>query len=281
MLVFLFTDIENSTGLWEDYYQEMARALPHHNAILEACIQEHGGHVVKQMGDGIFAVFSGGDPMTGALHIQRQIGETNWGSVGELRVRIAINAGEAFQQEGDYFGPAVNRTARLVDIGWGGQTLLTPEVLDVCPFPSSARLQDLGVHLLRDLSHPVQIYGLVHPALGQQEFPPLRSLSSMHPQTLAEALHTAQEFDVVPLALYTLVGVARLMAYKGDKERAAELLGLVTSHPVSSDFAKNKAWEVVTELETELPPDVFAEAQQRGASYDLNLLINEILLDIG
>jgi hypothetical protein len=103
----------------------------------------------------------------------------------------------------------------------------------------------------------------------------------MHPQTLAEALHTAQEFDVVPLALYTLVGVARLMAYKGDKERAAELLGLVTSHPVSSDFAKNKAWEVVSELEAELPPEVFAEAQQRGASYDLNLLINEILLDIG
>jgi class 3 adenylate cyclase len=279
MPVFLFTDIENSTGLWEEHYHAMEQALHLHNAIIDECVLEYGGEVVKHMGDGVFAVFDGGDPLTCTLHIQRQVGENDWGTIGDLRVRAALNAGEAIHRDDDYFGPAVNRTARLNGIGWGGQTLLTPEVLDWCALPQGAKLQDLGVHLLKDLSRPVQVYALVHPALGPQEFPPLRSLSSMHPQTLLEALHMAREFDVVPLALYAMVGVARLLAYQGESEYAAELLGLVTSHPVSSTFAKDKAWQLLSELEATLPPDTLEASQARGATRDLPEVIADILGD--
>lgn len=281
IFVFLFTDIENSTGYWENFPELMKSALDAHDAILAESISRYGGQIVKNMGDGVFAAFEGGDPLTCALVIQRRLSETDWGDLGQLRVRLALNAGPAYQHNGDYFGPTVNRTARLSDIGWGGQTLITPEVLEVCALPSGASVRDLGVHLLKDLSRPVQVYGLVHGGLPDTEFPPLRSLSSMHPKTLTEALQTAQELNVQPLALYTLVGVARLMAFKGDYERAAELLGLVTSNPTSSDFAKGKAWEVLGELKQDLPEAALDAATQRGSGYDVQTVIDHLLHEFG
>ena len=178
MSIFLFTDIEGSTTKWEKHREEMGKALSRHDALLQGCMQAFGGRVIKHTGDGVFAVFEQGDPLLCALEVQKRLAREAWGEIGELRVRMALHAGEAEKRGGDYFGPVVNRTARLLSSGWGGQVLLSSEAASFCPLPSQATLKDLGTHLLKDLIEPQRIFMLTHPELPLKEFPPLRSLTA-------------------------------------------------------------------------------------------------------
>jgi predicted ATPase/class 3 adenylate cyclase len=177
MPAFLFTDIEGSTQLWEVHGRVMGTALSRHDQILRDCIREHGGRIIKHTGDGVFAVFESGRPLECALAIQRRLAHTDWGPIGRFRVRIAINAGEAEERSGDYFGSVVNRTARLLYAAWGGQILLSDQVVRTFPLPPDSTLYDYGVHMLKDLGHPQQVFGLAIKG-EEQEFPRLRSLSS-------------------------------------------------------------------------------------------------------
>ncbi len=178
MPVFLFSDIEGSTKKWEQYKEEMSKALVVHDQIVQRNIRKYGGTIVKHTGDGFFAVFEDGDPITCAVSIQRDIEQIDWETIGELRVRMALNAGYAEKRENDYFGPVINRTARILAVAWGGQILATPEVLNSCPLPPDVVAKDLGKHMLKDLGEPQLIYCIMSPALKIQEFPPLRSLST-------------------------------------------------------------------------------------------------------
>jgi predicted ATPase/class 3 adenylate cyclase/uncharacterized protein HemY len=183
MPVFLVTDIEGSTQLWEQHRHAMGQALIRHDAILKSEIEQHGGRIIKHTGDGVFAVFDEGQPLDCALAIQRRFGQERWRPLAEVRLRIALHAGEAEKRGDDYFGLVVNRTARLLPIGWGGQILLTPAVAALAALPAAATLTDMGNHLLQDLTEPQAVYMLRRPDLPHQEFPPLRSLS-MHNHNL-------------------------------------------------------------------------------------------------
>ena len=176
-VVFLFTDIEGSTQLWQKHAAAMPEALARHDRMLSAVILDHGGSVIKSLGDGLMAVFTGGQPLHAALEIQRQLQAADWAPIEILRVRIGLHTGPAEQRGQDYFGLEVSRTARVMAAAWGGQVLLTPQVLETCPLPPGASIQNLGVHLLKDLFEPQAILGLVHPDV-LSDFPPLRSLSA-------------------------------------------------------------------------------------------------------
>jgi len=178
MPIFLFTDIEGSTQKWELNPAAMKPALARHDEILRTQIADGGGRIIKHTGDGIFAIFDAGQPLACALGIQREMQSENWGKVGEIRVRIGLHAGVADKDGADYFGPVINRAARVMTIAWGGQIILTPEVRQAAPLPEGAVFTDLGVHLLKDLTEPQQIYGLTRSDLKLKDFPPLRSLSS-------------------------------------------------------------------------------------------------------
>ncbi|MEN8207939.1 MAG: tetratricopeptide repeat protein [Candidatus Fermentibacteria bacterium] len=178
MPVFLLTDIEKSTRLWENHPDAMKAALELHDAILERSVQNHGGAIIKNTGDGIFAVFEEGDPLACALHIQRVLQDEDWGDLKEIRVRMALHSGSAQKREDDYFGSEINRTARLLNAGWGGQILLSSSALEACGIPAGARIEDLDVHMLKDLEKPIRVFGLMHPDLVLKDFPPLRTLSS-------------------------------------------------------------------------------------------------------
>jgi predicted ATPase len=156
----------------------MGDALSVHDQIVDSCVTRGGGRIIKHTGDGVFAVFDEGQPLQCALDIQRQVADTDWGPIGRLRVRIALHAGEAERRDNDFFGSAVNRTARLLLAAWGGQILLSEEVARVFETPEGSALHDYGVHMLKDLGHPQQIYGLIDLRLEEEEFPPLRSLST-------------------------------------------------------------------------------------------------------
>jgi predicted ATPase/class 3 adenylate cyclase/uncharacterized protein HemY len=216
MPIFVFTDIERSTHLWEVHGRGMAAALSLHDEILRSCVQEYGGKVIKHTGDGIFAVFEDGDPLGCALAIQTRMRAADWQGIGRLPVRIAIHRGEAERRGDDYFGSAVNRTARLLTAAWGGQTLLSEDVMHTLAAPAGSEFTDHGVHMLKDLEHPQRIFGLVTAANADEPYPPLRSLSTrshnLPPQPSPfvgrkrELAEIAERLDQPTCRLLTLVG---------------------------------------------------------------------------
>lgn len=216
MPVFLLTDIEGSTVLWEQYGEGMRAALARHDAILAHAVAAHGGVIVRHTGDGAFAVFRAGEPLACALAIQRELAGGDWGVVGEIHTRIAIHLGEAEERAGDFYGPAVNKTIRLCETAWGGEIVVSGAAA-VLPLPAEAAFQDLGVHLLRDLGEAERVYRLDHPDLPYREFPPLRSLRS-HPNNLPPQAtpFVGRESDLAAVRQQLLDSGTRLLTLRGS-----------------------------------------------------------------
>ncbi|MFI0607222.1 MAG: adenylate/guanylate cyclase domain-containing protein, partial [Anaerolineae bacterium] len=167
-LTFLFTDIEGSTARWEAQREAMAGALVRHDALLRETIEGRGGTVFKTVGDAFCAVFADAEAALGAaMDAQRALAAEAWSAFGpefaDLRVRMGLHTGKADERDGDYFGPALNRTARLMSAGHGGQVLLSRAAEEQLAdrLPPGSRLRDLGEHRLKDLRHSERIYQLV------------------------------------------------------------------------------------------------------------------------
>lgn len=178
---FLFTDLENSTGLWQQAPEAMHDALARHDAITHAAVKNHNGRIVKTTGDGLHAVFeSAVDGVWAAVSMQRAIENEEWpDETGPLKIRIGLHAGESRERAGDYYGSTVNAAARIMDLGHGGQIVLSEVTVLLLRGHMLADISfsDLGVHKLKGLALPEKIFQLCHPDLVQ-EFPPLRSLST-------------------------------------------------------------------------------------------------------
>jgi predicted ATPase/class 3 adenylate cyclase len=169
-VTFVFTDIVGSTRRWEEEPDAMRVELERHDALLRSAIESNGGHVVKGTGDGTLAAFSDADA---ALRAAAQAQGAVAGTV-PFGVRVAVHTGAADQRDGDYFGPTLNRAARLVAVAHGGQVLVSQATASLV---SGANLRDLGEHRMRDLSRPERVYQLVIDDLPA-DFPPLRSLEA-------------------------------------------------------------------------------------------------------
>lgn len=178
MPTFFWTDIESSTRLWQEHGEKMTQVLAQHDAILQATIQELGGKIIKHTGDGFFSIFENRQALACAIQAQSMLMKQDWGEIGEIRVRMALHHGVAEQRGGDYFGPEVNRTARILSAGWGGQILISAQALKSVDMLPETTLEDLGAHMLKDLEQPQHLYAVHHPTLPAMTFPPLRSLSS-------------------------------------------------------------------------------------------------------
>ncbi|HEU5318193.1 MAG TPA: adenylate/guanylate cyclase domain-containing protein [Chloroflexota bacterium] len=215
-VTFLFTDVEGSTRLWELHPAQMREALVAHDAIVELLAETHGGQVVRPRGEGDsrFCVFSRAtDAAHAAAAIQRALLQEPWPPETPLKVRIALHTGEADLRDGDYYGSAVNRAARIRALAHGGQTLLSmaTEELVRDSLPPRVTLADLGEHRLKDLGRPERIFQLAHPDLPA-DFPPLRSLDAL-PNNL-------------PLQLTSFVGRERDLDEARQLVRANRLLTL-------------------------------------------------------
>lgn len=177
---FLFTDLAGSTGLWERHGDVMQQALEAHDRLLRGAVAAHGGSVVKTTGDGLHAAFSRApDAVAAAVDGQRALSDHDWGTVDELRVRMGVHFGEAQPREGDYFGTTVNRAARIMAVGNGGQVLVSGRVAGLLggATPADTRLEDLGLHRLKDLADPEHLFEVVDDRLGRS-FPPLETLTA-------------------------------------------------------------------------------------------------------
>src|SRR5947207_6840001 len=191
-VTFLLTDIEGSTRLWESHPDAMAQAVPAHYALLSDAVGRHGGvrPVEQGEGDSVVAAFArASDAVAAALEAQRALAAQVWPEGLDLRVRIALHTAEAqLRDEGNYFGVALSRCARVRAIAHGGQTLLSRGVHDLVVerLPDDASLVDLGTHRLRDLGRPEHLFALSHPDLAASA-EPLRSLDAL-PNNLPDQL---------------------------------------------------------------------------------------------
>jgi TolB-like protein/class 3 adenylate cyclase/Flp pilus assembly protein TadD len=173
----LFTDIEGSTRLWEARPEAMGTALARHDALIRRCVDEHRGHIFKTVGDAFCAAFhTAPDALGAALDAQRALHRERWPEGAVLRVRMALHSGAVETRDGDYFGAPLNRVARLLAAGHGGQTLLSAVTYDLCRdrLPASAIVRALGVHGLKDLDRAETLYQVTDRDLPQA-FPPLRA----------------------------------------------------------------------------------------------------------
>ncbi len=194
-VTFLCTDIEESTRLWEEQPDAMRMALARHDAMLSEAVARHGGTIFKTTGDGAFATLATvSDAVESAAHALRVLSSESWGATGPLAVRIGIHTGEVEARDGDYFGPALNRTSRLMAAAHGGQVVLTSASAALVRdrLPEGLELVDLGLHRLRGIAQPERVYQLEIAGLPSS-FAPLRSIDaypgplSVSPPLLARA----------------------------------------------------------------------------------------------
>src|SRR5215211_3095029 len=181
-VTFLFTDVENSTRLWEKSPESMEVSLRRHDAILREAIEEHGGFVFKTVGDAFCATFpAASGALQAALAAQEALLSEPWEAQPDapLRARMALHTGAAQERDGDYFGPPLNRVARLLSAAHGGQVLLSSTTQELVrdQLPQDSHLRDLGKRHLKDLSRPERVFQLTASELPS-EFPPLRTLQS-------------------------------------------------------------------------------------------------------
>ncbi|MGA9944267.1 MAG: adenylate/guanylate cyclase domain-containing protein, partial [Candidatus Cybelea sp.] len=210
-VTFLFSDIEGSTARWDGDRVAMASALADHDALMRATLEARRGYVFKTIGDAFCAAFAtAADAIAAALDAQRVLAAEDFSAVGGLRMRMALHTGVAQERNGDYFGPAVNRVARLLAIGHGGQVLVSGTAADLLQgeMPPQSSLRDLGAHRLKDLARPEQVYQLVAPDLPER-FPALRSLDQL-PNNLPR----------------------RLTSFVGREEVVAEVAALIERFPL-------------------------------------------------
>jgi predicted ATPase/class 3 adenylate cyclase len=228
VVTFLFTDVEGSTRRWEADADGMRVALAAHDDILRTAIQAHGGFMFKHTGDGVCAAF--GSPRSAvdaAVAAQRSL---------QLPVRMGVATGEAELRDGDYFGAVVNRAARVMAAGHGGQILLADSTAKLL---SGVDLLDLGQRRLRDLPSPIGVFQ-VRAAGLRDEFPPLKSLEAS-PGNLR-------------CAVTSLIGRESEMA---EVETALRAHRLVTLTGVGGVGKTRLATEVAARLVDEFPDGVW------------------------
>jgi predicted ATPase/class 3 adenylate cyclase len=233
-VAFLFSDIEGSTQRWERDRAAMGDALRRHDALVRSAIERNRGYVFKTIGDAFCAAFATiPDAVAAALAIQRDLANDDFSEVEDLRVRIGLHAGSAEERDGDYFGPTLNRVARLQATAWGGQTILSAAAAELArpALPPEATLRDLGLHRLKDLAEPETIAQLVVPDLPS-DFPPLRSLdASLHnlptqllPLIGRETVVAEIEAALAEARLVTLAGAGGIGKTRTALHVAADLL---------------------------------------------------------
>ena len=171
-VTFLFTDVEGSTRLWESAPGPMRAAIARHDEIVRRAIERHDGYLFATGGDGFAIAFArAADAVRTATDAQADLSAELWPEETPIRVRMGLHTGEVEERDGDYFGRAVNRAARLMGIGCGGQVLCSE--VSAALIDTDMLLVDLGEHRLRDLDRPVHVF-----QVGDGLFPPLRSKST-------------------------------------------------------------------------------------------------------
>ncbi len=237
IVTFLFTDIEGSAKRWDENPQAMRAAVEGLDQLLRQTITSSHGCVFKTVGDALYAVFQRAeDAILACFEAQRTLKTKTWGDLGSLKVRMSLHTGEADERDGDYYGPTLNRVARLLSIGHGGQVLISSTTQGVAQrwIAAGITLRDMGMHRLKDLAEPEHVYQLVHADLPA-DFPPLLSQESL-PNNLPRQLSSFVGRERELSHLKELVGDASILTLTGAGGCGKTRLALRLAHSLLSDF---------------------------------------------
>jgi predicted ATPase/class 3 adenylate cyclase/DNA-binding CsgD family transcriptional regulator len=237
----LLADVEGSTRLWENQPEEMTAAVARLDQAVSEVIAAHDGvrPVEQGEGDSFVAAFArASDAVACALELQRA-------PLAPIRLRIGVHTGDVqLRDEGNYIGPAVNRTARLRDLAHGGQTVLSGATEDMVldSLPADAWLTDLGTHPLRDLPRPERVVQLCHPDLGN-DFPPLRTPSTVVSHNLPVQLTSFVGRGAQMTDVEKLLADNRLVTLTGAGGAGKTRLGVEIAARIGAEFREG-VWYV-------------------------------------
>jgi class 3 adenylate cyclase len=238
-VTFLFTDIEGSTRLWEQYPQAMAGALAQHDAILRQAITTATGIVYTVIGDAFQAAFPTAPlACAAALAAQHALTSEDWGVVGAVPVRMALHTCAAVPTDGDYRTGALNRLGRLLGVIHGGQIVLSCNTADLAyeTLPPDVTLRDLGEHHLRDL-RPEHLFQVVSPDLPA-DFPPLKTLDRQpHNLPTQPTALIGREHEIVMICRLLHRADVRLVTLTGPGGIGKTRLSLQVAAELVEEFA--------------------------------------------
>jgi class 3 adenylate cyclase len=241
-VTFLFTDVEGSTRLFENAPDAMLEALRQHDEAIDEVVLANRGVLVRQRGEGDsrFIVFKDAhDAVAGAAAMQRKLSDLDWALPESLHVRAALHTGAADLRNGDYYGSAVNRAARLRAIAHGGQTIMSRTTWELVrdKLPDEVTIRDLGEHGLKDLARPERVFQVCPDGLPT-EFPPLESLSAI-PNNLPEQLTEFVGRQIELAEAKRLIGETRLLTILAPGGTGKTRLAIQTAAEVSTDFPES------------------------------------------
>jgi predicted ATPase/class 3 adenylate cyclase len=272
-VTFLFTDVENSTALWDRYPSLMPEVLMRHDAAVRDAITLHGGHTFTATGDGFGAAFaSAPEAVAAAVDAQRSLDSESWPRDVAIRVRMGLHSGTATERNGNYFGGAVNRAARITVIGRGGQILLSAAAADLVA-DQGWTMVDLGRHHLKGLERPERIVRLDAPGLpvvtlslrGGRD----RTGNLPHPSTTL----IGRQDDLSRLV--DMVGTRRLVTVTGPGGAGKTRLALAAADAVADQFPDGTWFVELGELQdaADVPSAVATTmALQSAGSEDITSL---------
>ncbi|MGB8360033.1 MAG: AAA family ATPase [Acidimicrobiia bacterium] len=269
VVTFLFTDVEGSTRLWEEAPDAMGSALRIHDAAITDAVEACGGLPVKPRGEGDsqFVVFrSAIDAVRGSVEIQRRLAEVDWPTPRPLRVRASLHTGAADLVLGDYYGPAVNRAARLRAIAHGGQTVCSGSTFELVQdhLPAGVTFSDMGAHRLKDLTRPERVFQLNISGL-ENSFPPLKSLDAVAnnlPEQLTELIGRDAELADVK----RLLDETRLLTILGPGGTGKTRLAIQAAADLAAEYRDGVFFIGLADLSTS--GDILQSvAEQVGVAY--------------
>ncbi len=261
-VTFLFTDIEGSTRMWEAAPDLMAGALARHDALLRSCVDRHDGCVFKTVGDAFCAAFhTAPAALAAACDAQRAVAAEPWPEATTIRVRMALHTGSAQVRDDDYFGQPLNRVARLLSSGHGGQILLSLATQELVrdSLPDGVALRDMGDRRLKDLIRSERVYQVLAAGLPA-DFPPLKTLDARANNLPIQATSfVGREREIVDVK--ALLQRARLVTLTGAGGAGKTRLSLQIAADLIDDHAHG-AWfaELASLRDAALVPQAVAAA---------------------
>ncbi len=239
-ITFLFTDIEGSTIRWERHPAAMRVAVARHDILLQNSMKTHNGAIFKTVGDAFYVAFTtAGEALLAAVQAQRALTAETWiKEIDPLRVRMAIHTGEAELRGQDYFGQTLNRVARILSSGHGGQILLSLITSSLVrdTLPADITLRDLGEHRLKDIQQPEHIFQAIVPELPA-DLPPLKTLD-LHPNNLPTQLtpFVGRKKDLEAVCALLMRAEVRFITLTGPGGTGKTRLGLQAATSVAQAF---------------------------------------------
>jgi len=268
-VTFLFTDIEGSTMLAQQYPDAYSRALERHHSILQNAITSNGGFVFGTAGDSFFAAFQNAeDAVRSSVDAQLKLAdEEREDSI--IKVRMGIHTGNVEWNGKNYMGYLVlARTARIMSAANGDQIVISDTALTLCDaVKNSFTFRDLGIRRLKDVIEPIRLYQIIAPGM-RENFPPLKTLDS-HPNNLPVQLtqFIGREAEIVQVK--NLLRQNSLLTITGPGGTGKTRIALQSAADLIDEF-KHGVW--LAELDSISDPDVIYHStmQTLGISEQAN-----------